>query len=584
MWRHVSTKRRVQFGLLVILTLLASFAEMIGLAAVLPFLGALTNPQVVFDHPKAQIFIDYLEINKAEDLILPFTLMFAGTTVFAGLVRLTLLWAQTRLSHAVGADFSLEIYKRTLCQPYEVHTRRNTSDIIAGISHKTKTIVGSTVMPILLTMSALIIVITILSAVITFEPYIAVATISCLLAIYFLIALFTKSRLLYLGTVVSVKQTRLIKALQEGLGGIREVLMRGAHETFCKIYREADLPLRKASADIQIISSSPRFLIEIFGLLFISGLAYFLVTRTDNNSTAIPLLGALAMGAQRILPLFQQCYASWATIRGGQSSLSDALDLMDQPYPDNGLEPMRFEHSLLVKNLIFKYEAADTDIFSRLNIEIPIGSRLGVTGKTGCGKSTLTDLLMGLLVPTGGVISVDGVSITNANRRAWQLQVAHVPQNIFLLDGTITENVAFGASPEDIDMSRVEMACERAQISDVVNALPERYSSRVGERGGKLSGGQRQRIGIARALYQQSKVIILDEATSALDEATESDVMKAIESLGREVTVIIVAHRLSTLKKCDQVINLNDGEVLTGGQFETFIHTWHSPSMDESFD
>jgi ATP-binding cassette subfamily B protein len=363
--------------------------------------------------------------------------------------------------------------------------------------------------------------------------------------------------------------------MQEGLGGIRDILIDGSQEAYCDIYRKADLALRRAQDTSQFISQSPRYAMEALGMLLIAALAYMLTQQDGGNAKAIPILGALALGAQRLLPVLQQAYSSWASIQGAQASLHDALDLLDQPLPDHAHvpppQPLRFRDQIALNRLSFRYGPQGPWVLRQIDVEIPKGSRVGFIGTTGSGKSTLLDILMGLLSSTEGSLLVDGVPVTAQNLRAWQAHIAHVPQTIFLADTTVAENIAFGIPPSLIDHARVRLAAQKAQIASTIESWSEQYQTKVGERGVRLSGGQRQRIGIARALYKQADVIVFDEATSALDNETERAVMDAIDCLGEELTVFLVAHRLSTLRNCTQVIELENGEIQRTGTYQNIV-------------
>jgi ATP-binding cassette subfamily B protein len=565
----------VQFGFLFLLMILASFAEAVSIGAVLPFLSVLTAPEQVFGHPLAQPLVQALGLTQPRQLLLPLTIAFAIGALFSGATRLLLLWAQIRLGHAIGADFSISIYRRTLYQPYAVHVARNSSEVIAGITNKTNIVVYQMVLPALTVLSSSLMLLTILIALLAIEPLIACAAFAGFGTIYAVVILATKKRLARDGQRISREQNQVIKALQEGLGGIRDVLIDGTQAIYCNTYRSADLPLRRATANVQIISSSPRYAIEALGMVLISALAFSMVGRTDGIASAIPVLGALALGAQRLLPVLQQAYSSWTSMLGAKVSVRDALDLLDQPLPAHAdaptVAPHRFEQSITLKKLAFRYAPEAPWVLQGLDITIPKGSRIGFIGTTGSGKSTLLDIIMGLLHPTEGSLAVDGVVITPQKHRAWQAHIAHVPQAIFLADTTIAENIAFGIPPDKIDHARVRHAAQKAQIAQVIESWDQQYSTLVGERGVRLSGGQRQRIGIARALYKQADVIVFDEATSALDNETELAVMRAIENLGDKITVLIVAHRLTTLKNCTHIVELGDGRIRRIGSYQDIV-------------
>jgi ATP-binding cassette subfamily B protein len=300
---------------------------------------------------------------------------------------------------------------------------------------------------------------------------------------------------------------------------------------------------------------------EAIGMTLIAGLAYLMTQQEGGMATAIPVLGALALGAQRLLPTLQQAYASYSTIKGSKSSFEDVLKLLDQPLPEYANqpppEPIPFAKEIKVNNLNFRYSEDSPWVLKNINLSLKKGSRIGFMGVTGSGKSTLLDIIMGLLPATEGELIIDNQTINNQNCRAWQSHIAHVPQNIYLSDSTIEENIAFGIAKELIDHQRVKKAAQQAQIAELIEGWKDGYQTFVGERGIRLSGGQRQRIGIARALYKQANVLIFDEATSALDNETEQAVMDAIEGLGEEITILIIAHRLTTLKECDQIIEIS---------------------------
>ncbi|MDP3086755.1 MAG: ABC transporter ATP-binding protein [Methylotenera sp.] len=575
LWQHINSRRRWQFGLLLILMILASFAEILSIGAVLPFLAVLTGPSRIFVHPAAQSFIKAFEISTADQLLLPLTVIFGIAALMAGAMRLLLLWASTRLSFATGADISNSIYRRTLYQPYAVHIARNSSEVINGISGKANGIIYGTIMPTLTLISALFMLAAILIALLAIDPIIALSAFVGFGAIYGFIIVITRTRKIRNSQHIARESTQVIKSLQEGLGGIRDVLIDGTQEVYCQIYRSADLRLRQSQGDNQFISQGPRYGMEALGMLLIAALAYFLAQQSDGVANAIPVLGALALGAQRLLPVMQQAYAAWSSIQGSQASLQDSLDLLDQPLPNYAeqavSQALNFRDDISLKQVSFRYSPQMPWVLKNLDIRIVKGSRVGFIGATGSGKSTLLDIMMGLLPPTEGSLNVDEQFITVTNNRAWQAHIAHVPQVIFLADTSIEENIAFGVPKDSIDHERVHQAACKAQINDIIESWPEKYQTFVGERGIRLSGGQRQRIGIARALYKQADVIIFDEATSALDNETEQAVMQAIENLSDELTILIIAHRLTTLKNCNQIVELGDGCILRHGSYHDII-------------
>jgi len=575
LWFHIAPRRRKQFGLLLILMVLASFAEIVSIGAVLPFLGMLTAPDRVFNHPLAQPLIKWLQLTHPEQLMLPLTIAFGVAVLAAGAMRLLLLWASSRLSFATGADLSIHIYRRTLYQPYAVHVSRNSSEVIEGIIVKVETVIFNAVNPVVTMTASAIMLIVIVIALLLVDPVIALAAFGGFGLIYAVIIRLTRRRLEANSERIAQESTQLIKSLQESLGGIRDVLIDGSQDTFCQIYQAANLSLLRAQGNNQFITFSPRYAMEALGMILIATLAFALARQSGGIAKAIPILGALALGAQRLLPMLQQLYQGWSSIKGSQQSLQDTLELLDQPLPhyadQPAVMPMPFKQAIRFNQVSFRYAPHAPWVLRNLSLNIAKGSRVGFIGITGSGKSTLLDIVMGLLQPTEGTLQVDDQAITAENQRAWQAHIAHVPQAIFLADSSIEENIAFGVPKEQIDLARVCQAARQAQIADSIEGWQKQYQTVVGERGVRLSGGQRQRIGIARALYKQADVIIFDEATNALDNKTEQTVIQAIEGLGDNLTILIIAHRLTTLKNCAQVVELVDGGIKKIGTYSELV-------------
>lgn len=565
LWHHIGSRRRRQFWRLQILMILASFAEILTIGSVLPFLGALTAPNRIFEHPAAQPFIQAQGLTSADQLLLPLTIVFGLATLLAGALRLVLLWASIRISFAVGADLSNGIYRRTLYQSYAVHIARNSSEVINGISTKVGIVIFCILMPILNLIAAIVMLVAVLTALLFIVPGLALAAFASFGLIYAFIIRLARNRLKIDSQHIARESTNVIKSLQEGLGGIRDVLIDGSQEVFCANYRNADQTLRRAQGSNQFISYSPRYGMETLAMLLIAMLAYILSKQPDGIAMAIPMLAAMALGMQRLLPALQQAYGAWSLIHGAQASLQDALELLDQPLPDFADKTVTialpFQHQIRLEQISFRYGPQTPWVLKNIDLTITKGSRVGFIGATGSGKSTLLDIIMALLQPTEGVIEIDGKRITVDNHRSWQAHIAHVPQAIFLADTSIEENIAFGVHKDQIDHERVRQAARQSQIADIIDAWPRQYQTLVGERGVQLSGGQRQRIGIARALYKSADLIIFDESTSALDNETETAVMQAIESLSKDLTVLIIAHRLSTLKNCTQIVELSGGSI-----------------------
>ena len=396
---------------------------------------------------------------------------------------------------------------------------------------------------------------------------VAVAAAALFGSAYGVLAITARRELRRNGQRIAEASSQQLKALQEGLGAIRDVLLDGSQPTYLQIYRQADRPQRQLQAKNIFLGAFPRYALEALGMVAIALLGSLLVLQRGSGAAVIPLLGALALGAQRILPALQQIYRGWALLKGYNAAIQAVLAMLNQPLPPQVAvaEPLPLREGIRLAGVHFRYMPEQPEVLRGLDLAIRRGERIGLIGSTGSGKSTTVDLLMGLLAPSAGRVLVDGMDLHDPAHperlAAWRAAIAHVPQSIYLADSSIAENIAFGVPRDQIDLVRVKQAAAQAQIASFIEARPEGYGSFVGERGIRLSGGQRQRIGIARALYKQARVLVFDEATSALDMDTEAAVVSAIEGLSRDLTLVMIAHRLSTLSRCDRVIELTNGTV-----------------------
>jgi ATP-binding cassette subfamily B protein len=570
-YANLTLRRRRQLGALAALMVVSSFVEAVSIGSILPFLAALTDPERVNQMASKLPLISRFALDGTFDLRLVFTLIFVGLIALSGVFRVLYFWVQTRLSMAISIDFSVQVYEKTLYQPYDEIVCRNSSEILAG-AQKAKDLVGYIIQPALTFVSSMFLLGAVLITLFVIEPTVAISGIAAGFGgLYFFATTISKRLLQANSRTYATELIRVNKAIQEGLGGIRDVIIDGTQPTFSTLYRAALSKMQHAAAGNVILAQMPRYIIEMIGMMLLAGIAYLMMSRNGNFVSAIPALGVLALCAQRLLPVLQQAYAAYVTIRGGFDSTTDALNLLDQPspapLPEKQQHRLRFDRGLKVEKVHFGYKPGAQIVLRDIDLEIRRGERVGFIGTTGSGKSTLIDLLMGLLTPTAGAIYVDDVKLGPENIRDWHACISHVPQSIFLADSSIAENIAFGIEGRDIDMERVREAAVVAQISKDIESLPEGYQTRVGERGIRLSGGQRQRIGIARAVYKRSRVLVFDEATSALDSETEANVMSAIDQLDGEVTILFIAHRISTLKNCDSVVELSNGAIAWRGTY-----------------
>jgi len=560
-------RRRRQIVPLLGLMLLGALAELMTIGALLPFLGIITVPEgepVRFMQP----MLDLVGAAERSQAIAVLTGLFALAVVTAAGVRLALIWASNKFVFGVAYDLAVALYANMLNQPYAYHTQRNSSEIVAAIN-KVQMVTSDVLMPLMQATAAAIIAVFIVAGLIFIDPVVALASGLCFTLIYLGITRLTRIRLTRNSAIIARAQTQRIKSMREGLGGIRDVILDNSQPAFVEAYERAELEFREAQIRNNFFAHAPRFLVEAAGTVLIAMVAVMVTGRAAGLIEAIPILGTLALGTQRLLPLIQQVYSGWAKVQGNRQNLLDLAELLQQSAPEERPEvpdvaALTFSSSIRLDHISFAYANERGPVLTDVSLQIPKGARVGIAGKSGSGKSTLMDLMLGLLVPDAGRILVDEIPLTANNRRAWQRLIAHVPQSIYLADASIAANIAFGAGRNHFDMARVRRAAGQAELADVIAALPEGYETRVGERGIQLSGGQRQRLGIARALYRQASVLVLDEATSALDAETETAVMDAIAKLDRELTILIIAHRISTLRGCDFIVSMEAGRVAHG--------------------
>lgn len=558
-WGYIPIKQRNDFKKLFLLILLTSIAEMVSLGSALPFLNFLSSPETIQKHYFVQSLMDSLPIVVQDNLVLFLTIIFIISILIVGTLRLIVSWQGAALSYAAGSSLGEEVFRKTISQSYLTHLTMNSSDLIAGITtYVTEAIHLLNAFFILI--SASFIATVILGTLFFINWFVASATIIGLLLIYGFLIYITYKSLKKNGTQIVNKTTLIVKILQETLGGMRDITIEGSQKTYVNEYQIVNQVLRKAQAINLFISSSPRIIVECLGTIIIATVAYFLYKDPGHENSSLSILAVFALGAQRLLPLVQQIYAAFSGLSSGSSSLAKVLNLLEQPNPVenfNDTELNKFQKEVSLIDVSFKYPNSERYILKNINLSVRKGQKVGIIGQTGAGKSTLVDILMGLIPPTSGYLLIDGVRITEENRRLWRKQLAHVPQSIFLLDASIGENIAFGVELESANYPRVKAAADKASIAKDIEGWPKTYFTMVGERGARLSGGQRQRIGIARAFYKDAEVLFFDEATSALDVSTEKEIIENIFKDKPDLTLLMITHRLSTLNKCDLIVTVN---------------------------
>lgn len=576
---HLPKRRRWQFIVLFALMLVGAVAEVVTIGAVVPFVALMANPAQAFEYPTLQQAFVALGWQRPQNIVLPMAALFLGVVLVATTIRLLLAYVSNRFVFALGYDVAVRLYERVLNQPYSYHISRNTSEIIAGVN-KVQMVIGGVLLPIVQAGVAVVLATFLLGGLLLINARVALAA-GLTFAIFYLVVVLTiRARLRANSRRIAYAQTHRVRAVQEALGGIRDVILDGGQQHHIIHFGNIDRNLRTAQAANAFIGQAPRYIIEAIGITMVVGLALFLSRNDGGLASALPMLGALALGAQRLLPLLQQIYNGWSRAMGNRQIFSDILELLSlsssQPIDRSQNRQFEFADKVELKNISFKYSAESETVLQDVSLTIPRGSRVGIIGRTGSGKSTLMDIIMGLLKPASGEISIDRTPLTEQNRLAWQSRISHVPQNIFIADATIAENIALGIKKQDIDMKRVRACARAAQIADFIEGSRKGYAAPVGERGVALSGGQRQRLAFARALYKRAEVLVLDEATSALDFETEREVMRCVSELGTQITVLIIAHRIQTLRDCDTIYQLDQGRISSPMTYST-LHASDSP-------
>lgn len=568
-YRHLSGARRRQFYFLLVLMLLGAVAELGTIGSVVPFLAILAGQAPGGHLAWLTTALGSLGVGAGAHNLIIAGLIFVTFVLLAGALRLELTWVMQNFTHRLAHDLTIETQRRILAQPYAFHIQRNSSLVVSSVD-MVEILVLEVVLPLMQTLTAGLSALVIMAALIYMDPFTAIVGGVTFAMIYIAFSVASGKRLARNSAVLGESYERRVNIIQESIGGIRDTIIDNAQAMHLRFLEQVSSRLADARATTAFIALAPRYLIESIGIVTIAGLAAFVSLREGGLASALPFLGALGLGAQRLLPLLQNVYTGCSTAAGSRSSVSQVIALLrlpDRPprsKSDSGEQP--FRRQVRLEKVGFSYPSRSLFALDDISLTIPFGSMLALVGETGSGKTTLADVLMGLLQPTEGRIIVDELPLEAANVDRWQHQIAHVPQSIFLADTTIAKNIALSLPDEAPDQDRIVDAARKAQLHEFIVSLPAGYDTRVGERGVRLSGGQRQRLGIARAIYKGAPVLVLDEATSALDEQTESSVITALDGLRREgCTIIIVAHRASTIRCCDLVARLSHGRLLEFG-------------------
>ena len=578
-----SERKRSYF--LIALILVMALLDMLGVASILPFIAVLTNPNIIETNIILNKMFEFSSIfgvtNNQQFL---FTI---GVIVFILLVTSLVFKAITNYVQVLFVQMlEYSICKRLiegyLHQPYSWFLNRNSADLGKNILSEVGQLIGNGIRPLTELIAKGAVAIAIIILLIIVDPKLALTTGILLGGAYGLIFYFIRKFLVQIGKERLKNNQLRFTALSEAFGAAKEVKLSGLEETYVKRFSNPAHDFAKNHSFAQVLSELPRYVLEAIAFGGVLLMILYLLLQTGSFNNVLPIISLYVFAGYRLLPSLQNIYSAFTKITfvgPSLSKLSEDIQSLKSVIPSKNNSILKLNKKITLKNINYSYPNTTRTALKDININIPAKHTVGFIGSTGSGKTTTIDIILGLLVAQKGDLEVDGQKITNHNCRAWQKSIGYVPQYIYLADDTIAANIAFGENYLNIDHGAVEKASKIANLHEfVVNELPKNYQTTIGERGIRLSGGQRQRIGIARALYHNPRVLILDEATSALDNQTEQAVMDAMNNLSKDITIILIAHRLNTVKNCDIIFKLDKGEIVEEGTFEELINNKNNHS------
>jgi HlyD family secretion protein len=575
--------QRRRLKVLQVLVILMSMAELVSVMSIGPFMSLVGNlNQLQGDGLLAQVYQWSGVTSPAQFVVLAGASSLVALTASA-LLSMYTLWRLSLYGTLVGAQLGNRLYAHYMAQPWLFHASGNSSQLTNKIAQETQRVTSGMINAFMQLNAKLVMACVMAVAIFFFNPVVAAAGVGLFSLAYWGLYKLVRIKLTQNGHEVTTQQSLRFKLMAEGFGGIKDTLLLGRQHNFTQRFNEASHRFAIANGSNQIISQVPRYAVELLAFGAVIGLVMYLMVAYQNDAgTILPVLSVYALAGMKLLPAFQQVYSSITQIRGTlpalasiKGDLRSSLRRADSDYTalsvTAGKHHLVPTQSIQLQRVCFQYPSAAQPVLQQLNLTIPANKVVGMVGASGSGKSTAIDILMGLILPAEGSLLVDGVPIDARNLRAWQNSVGFVAQSIFLADTSIKENIAFGVPPEAIDETKVQRAASMAHLDELLSTLPQGLDTFVGERGVQLSGGQRQRIGIARALYHDADVLVLDEATSALDGITEKMIMDAVHDFGGKKTIVMIAHRLATVKKCDWIYLMHNGRVLDEGTYDTLL-------------
>jgi ABC-type multidrug transport system fused ATPase/permease subunit len=569
---------RRQFAWLCVLAAIAGLLETAAVASVVPFLSVLAQPDLVSVDPRLVTILSTFGIAH----------QFGSLALLGGLVLFVLVvsntfsavttWLMLRFANRQGHALAVQLLESYLGRPYSFYLDRNTAELQKNILTEAYRITVGTLAPGVQMIAKSFVVIFLFTLLLIINPMLAL-TVSAVLGLGYFAVYRVVRRLLHRAGRESVEASGTrARQVQESLLGVKEIKLLGREPDFVARFRESSLRWADAQAKAQALAVLPRYAIETLAIGFVLATAIYFLLNVGTVSQALPLLGLYAFTGYRLMPALQQVFAAWAAVRYSGAALDlVAGDLAGTTSPSRAAARpqtrLTFRTRFEFVQVSYRYPGASQWALHDFSLQVVKNTSVGLVGETGCGKTTVVDLAMGLLAPEQGRLCVDGVPLDDTNLLAWQRAIGHVPQQTFLSDDTIARNIALGLPDFQIDPTKVERAARLARLHDFVDTLPHGYDTVVGERGIRLSGGQRQRIAIARALYHDPDLLVLDEATSALDNVTENAVLEALQTLAGRKTIIMVAHRLSTVRGCDLVCLLERGQIAEQGQYDELVRS-----------
>ena len=564
--RVMRPRERRRLGLLVVGLAVAALIEVVGIASVVPFLTLVGDPSAAGRIPYLARLREGLGLADDRGFLIATGLAALGAILATSLVNAGLTYAQLLFTNLTGYRFARRLLFAYVAREKLFFARANSAELAKNVLGETDRLVAGVLTPIMVIASRGASALAVTAFLLVYQPGLALMLAGGFGGLYVLIFLGTRASLARLGARAVADNERRFRTVQETLGALTELKLYGRAESFAAGF---DAPARgyaRATAASLLTGQMPRFAVEALAFGGIVAVVLFALSRSLDTAGVLPLLGLFAFAGYRLLPAFQNIFTSLALIRFYLPAVRLIVDELadERAAPPRTAERLPFARDIRLEGVGFDYEPGGAALHA-VDLTIPAHATVGLVGRTGSGKSTLVGLILGILTPTRGAIRIDGVRLDAGTRLAWQNRIGYVPQDVFLIDGTVAENIALGIPAPAIDGRAVERAAELAGLHDVVAALPQGYDTGVGERGARLSGGQRQRVGIARALYHDPDLIVLDEATSALDGETEAAVMDALVALAGRRTIIMIAHRLTSLRRADTVHVLEAGRLIASG-------------------